>query len=169
MYINNVSPETLFNPFVLVTTSITATNPSAANCASETTLRTAYGDLGSPNMTTGWALIGKIERPLNVNVETQEIETTDGDSIITSEGVNFSCNDLNFSKVNYEYLRANLHRHKANFILVDPSRLDSSVTVKLTNMPVIVLPSVEEMQKMLITAKRKSSNADDIFSLITLS
>ena len=167
-YSYSTSPEVLFHPFVLITTDVDIANPTTANCASETTLITQFDN---NSIATEYVLLGKLEKPVTVNFENQTIETSDGDTIITAEQVNFSSNDLNFSSANYTELRTNLHKKKATILLVDPNRLNGSSeieAIKLTNMPMIVTPDINEMTKMMITSTKQASNADDVFSIVTL-
>lgn len=167
-YTWNESPDVLFHPFVVVTTDLAEALPASSTVDTESELVTLY-DTGT--MTTGWQLLGKFEKPVTVNFENQTIETSDGDTIITAEQVNFSSNDLNFTADNYSYLRENLHKNKAKIMLIDPNRQNSSGKVEvivLNNMPMIVTPVVDEMAKMLITSTKQASNADDVFSLTAL-
>lgn len=162
-YTFNTSPNTAFSPFVLISSATTTpNNPTAAECASESTLLSAF----SGAFASDWVLVGKIEQPLAVNPESQTIETTDGSTIVTSEQITVEMNDLNF--VEYSELRnssTGIHRKKCHMILVDPANLTK--TVKIVDLNMMVMPEIGEMQKIKITASKKTSNLDNIFSIIT--
>jgi len=163
-YTFDANPSPIIKPYVVITTNLAEAVP--AKSAVDT--KAEVEALGAGGTFSTWQTAGAIEEGVTVTGDKDiTIKTSTGRTLVLSEKLDFSANDLNFA--GYSGLRSALNNVPCQILLIDPLVVAADgKTPHAENVILSVLPDIGEQVKSKVTGEGSSADLDDLFTLVTL-